>query len=280
MKRTVASAALLCVPALFSQSAPQPLTFEVASIKPSDPDARYNQRMLMLQPGGGLRVTNLTLKGLIIWAYDVRDFQISGGPGWTDSARYDIQAKPERSADSDSAPSDPGRMTDDQLKTLAGQVRHRLQALLADRFQLAIHRETREEPVYALLVANSGAKLQEAKDGGNRNMSMGIGHLNGEGVQLQFLAQVLSDQLGRPVLDKTGLNGHYDFKLQWTPGPGEGGGFGPFGAPLGPDAPPPPDPNGASIFTAVQEQLGLRLESTKGPVEIIVVDRAEKASEN
>ena len=288
MKRTIACAAFWCVSSLFGQSAPQPLTFEVASIKPSDPDARG--RMLSLQPGSGLRATNQTLKSLITFAYQVRDFEVSGGPGWIDSARYDIQTKAERSADSDSAPSDPRSMTEDQVKTNADRIRQRLQALLAERFQLAIHRETREEPVYALLTGKNGPKLRENKEGGRpghpSNMKMGIGQLNGEGVQSQFLAQVLSNVLGRPVLDKTGLTGHYDFKLQWTPGPGESDGFGPFSivnirdsAP-GPDTPPPPNPNGPSIFTAVQEQLGLRLESTKGPVEIIVVDRAEKASEN
>jgi bla regulator protein blaR1 len=320
MKTTIACAALLCIPTLFGQSTPRPLTFEVASIKPSDPDARG--RMLSLQPGGGLRVTGWTLKGLITFAYDVRDFQVSGGPGWIDSTRYDIQAKAERSGDSE-ASSDPRSMTESQLKTNADQTRQRLQRLLAERFQLAIHRETREAPVYALLIGKNGPKLKEAKQADAPNpadvarmdpgqvkgggevgagpvgrvmgggpgpagpmmrggrgpmgrMMMGIGQLNGEGVTLEFLVQALSNQLGRPVLDKTGLTGHYDFKLQWTPGPGEGPNFGP----PGPDAPPPPDPNGPSIFTAVQEQLGLRLESTKGPVEIIVVDRAEKASEN
>ncbi|HEX6896713.1 MAG TPA: TIGR03435 family protein, partial [Bryobacteraceae bacterium] len=97
-----------------------------------------------------------------------------------------------------------------------------------------------------------------------------------------MLSSTLSNQLGRPVLDRTGLTGHYDFKLEYTPDPGQPGG-GPFGGappPPGVQAPPPPDPNGPSIFTALQEQLGLRLESTKGPVEMIVIDSVEKASEN
>ena len=108
---------------------------------------------------------------------------------------------------------------------------------------------------------------------------MGRGQLSGEGVQLQMLTQVLSNQLGRPVIDRTGLKGNFDFKLEWTPDPGQSAG--PFGGgPPGADAPPPPDPNGPSIFTALQEQLGLRLESQKGPVEILVIDRVEKPSEN
>jgi uncharacterized protein (TIGR03435 family) len=97
---------------------------------------------------------------------------------------------------------------------------------------------------------------------------------------LEMLTNALSNQLGRPVLDRTGLKGNFDFKLEWTPEPGQSGG--PFSGvpPPGVDVPPPPDPNGPSVFTAVQEQLGLRLESQKGPVEILVIDRVEKPSEN
>jgi uncharacterized protein (TIGR03435 family) len=108
---------------------------------------------------------------------------------------------------------------------------------------------------------------------------MGRGELEGTGIQLQFLAQSLSSQLRRPVLDKTGLTGNYDFKLTWTPEAGQGLGAG-GGLPAGVDALPAPDPNGPTIFTAVQEQLGLRLESQKGPVDMIVIDRAEKPTEN
>ena len=112
------------------------------------------------------------------------------------------------------------------------------------------------------------------------------GQLDGQGISLQFVVQNLSQQLGRTVLDQTGLKGNYDFNLKWTPDPGAGGmmggppGGGPPGGGPGPDAPPPPDPNGPSIFTALQEQLGLKLESTKGPVEIIVIEHVEKPSED
>jgi len=121
----------------------------------------------------------------------------------------------------------------------------------------------------------------DTKDGGAQpRMMMGRGMVNGQGVELQMLATVLSNQLGRPVLDRTGLKGHFDIKLEWTPDPGQS--ITPLGGapPPGVQAPPPPDPNGPSIFTAVQEQLGLRLESQKGPVEMIVIDRVEKPSEN
>jgi uncharacterized protein (TIGR03435 family) len=110
-------------------------------------------------------------------------------------------------------------------------------------------------------------------------MRMGKGQLSGRGVPLEFLTRTLSSQLGRPVIDRTGLKGTFDFNLEWTPDPG------PPTTPLGGGPPPgadgpPPDPNGPSIFTVLQEQLGLRLESQKGPVEVLVIDRAEKPSEN
>jgi bla regulator protein blaR1 len=111
-------------------------------------------------------------------------------------------------------------------------------------------------------------------------MRMGRGDLNGEGVELEMLTNALSNALGRPVLNRTGLTGNFDFKLQWTPDAGQFGGFPSGPPPPGVNEPPPPDPNGPSLFTAVQEQLGLRLESQKGPVDLIVIDRVEKPSEN
>lgn len=278
MTRIVASLVVLTGGGLLGQTA-APLTFEVASIKPSSEDGR--RISIQIQPGGGLRATGATLKTLLTIAYDVRDFQISGGPGWINSDRYDITAKSERSTASETAPSDPRKMTDEQMKTTQEQMRQKLQALLADRFQLALHHETKEQPVYALVVGKSGSKLQEAKEAeGSRSLRMGRGQLTGTAAPLQMLASALSNQLGRPVIDRTGLTGKFDFKLEWTPDPGQSGGT--FGGtpPPGVDAPPPPDPNGPSVFTAVQEQLGLRLESQKGPVDVLVIDRVEKPSEN
>ena len=264
------------------QAPAPPATFEVASIKPSSGDEhRIGFQFL---PGGGLRTTGASLKMLITFAYDVRDFQVSGGPAWITSERYDILAKAESGSAND-APADPRNLNDVQFKTARELVGQRLQALLAERFKLVIHRETKEQPVYALVVAKNGPKLtaSDAQSGNrNRRMMMGRGVINAQGMDLSMLANTLSNQLGRPVVDRTGLTGHYDFKLEYTPDPGQAGG-GPFGGappPPGVQAPPPPDPNGPSIFTALQEQLGLRLESTKGPVEMIVIDSVEKASEN
>jgi uncharacterized protein (TIGR03435 family) len=133
------------------------------------------------------------------------------------------------------------------------------------------------------VIGKNGFKLQESDTKGAPGprgmMRMGRGQFTGQAVQLRMLTQALSSQLGRPVIDRTGLTGSYDFKLEWTPDPGQSGPFG-GGGPPGADAPPPPDPNGPSLFTAVQEQLGLRLESQKGPVEMLVIDRVEKPSEN
>ncbi len=267
-------------PAVRAQSAAPPMTFEVASIKPSAEDDR--RVGIQFLPGGGLRTTGTQLKFLITFAYDVRDFQVSGGPGWINSDRFDIMAKSEQAGSGSDLPSEIRKMTDEQMKTNLERMRLKLRALLADRFQLTIHRETKEGPVYALLIAKSGSKLKESVDNpGDRRRMLGMnrGELNGNGVELEMLAGTLASQLGRPVIDRTGLKGKFDFKLHWTPDPGEP--MGPFGGPQPPgtDA-PPPDLNAPSIFTAIQEQLGLRLESQKGPVDLIVIDRVEKPSEN
>jgi uncharacterized protein (TIGR03435 family) len=276
MKRTFASFAILALSTLWGQTAPAPLTFEVASIKPTAAD--FQGTMFQGQPDSGIRVMGASLKTLLGFAYDVRDFQIFGGPSWINSARYDIVARPERPSGSDSAPADFSKLSDDQRKTLQGQMRERMRTLLADRFHLAVHPETKEAPVYALVVGKSGSKLQPGKGGARDGlMSMGRSQITAEGVELQMMIPMLATILGRPVINKTGLAGKFDFKLEWTPDPNQA--FGNFGPPP-PDAPPPGDPSGPSIFTAVQEQLGLRLESEKGPVEMVVIDRVEKPSEN
>jgi bla regulator protein BlaR1 len=274
-----ASLAILTACWLFGQSSPAPLTFEVASIKPS---AETGFRTgIQMQPGGGLRVSGISMKVLLTLAYDVREFQIVGGPGWINSDRWDIMAKP-AAGDSEPQPTDPRQVTDAQMKTVREQMQQRLQALLAERCQLKIHRETKEESVYALLPGKNGPKIQasDTKGGSGPRIMMGRGMINGQGVQMEMLATVLSNQLGRTVLDRTGLTGRFDLKLQWTPDPGQS--LTPLGGAPPPGVPdlPPPDPNGPSIFTAIQEQLGLRLESQKGPVEMIVIDRVEKPSEN
>jgi uncharacterized protein (TIGR03435 family) len=274
------SLGILAAFGLFAQSGAVPLTFEVASIKPSSPDARGTS--LTFQPPNGLQVTNAPLRMVITFAYDIRDFQLSGGPAWIGTERYDILAKADRLPGSENVPADPRKMTDQQRTAMQQQMRERVRALLAERFQLVIHRETKDAPVYALVVAKGGSKLQavqEAADG-PVGLRMGRGQLTGMAAPMPMLANVLSSQLGRPVVDKTGLREKYNFKMEWTPDSSQGGekpGL------LPPGVEPPPvssDPDGPSIFTAIQEQLGLRLESQKGPVATIVIDRVEKPSAN
>ena len=256
--------------------------YEVASIKPNKSDT--DMVRFMFNPSG-LSATNVTLGMLIRTAYGIEENQISGGPSWLKSDHYDIDAK------MDSPTADAFHKLGEDERRLATQ--HMLQALLADRFKLALHHDSKELSIYALVVAKNGSKLRQAKpddtypngikgpDGIARAgmMRMGRGQLTGQGLPLSALARLLTDQLGRTVVDKTGLTGNYDFTLQWTPDESQGAMFrGPDTGPQG--SAPSADSSGPSLFTALQEQLGLKLESQKGPVEIYVIDHAEKPSEN
>lgn len=236
--------------------------FEVISIKPSNrPLAGMH---VGIAPGGVFEATNVTLGTLIQQAYDVRDFQISGGPGWMNTERYDIVAKGDGPGVSEA---DLVKMTDQQRDDFQKQMQEKLIALMADRFQLKVHRETKELPVYALIIGKSGIRIRHTSDNFSDQSSVkmrrndaGKAEITGTEVPLAFLARQLSNQVGRPVLDKTDLKGNYDFKVVFAPDLN--------------------DPDGPSIFTAVEEQLGLKLDSQKGPVGVVIVDRAEKASEN
>ena len=275
MVRNIAVLVLFAFPAVWAQTAPTPSSFEVASVKPSAAD--FHGVAFQIQPGG-LRISGANLKMLVVFAYNVRDFQVSGGPGWINSDRYDVVAKSSR-ADSAAAPADPRKLSDEQRNTRMEETRQRLRALLEERFHLMAHRETKEQPVYALVVAKGGSKLQPSQATGPGRLQMAPAEIVAEAMDMQMLAGALANAVGRPVLDKTGIAGKFDVKLTWTPDPTLSGGA--FGPPPGAvDVPPPGDPNGPSIFTAVQQQLGLRLESEKGPAEMIVIDRVEKPSEN
>jgi bla regulator protein blaR1 len=285
VRKTFALFIFLTLPLLtaFAQS-----SFEVASIKPSDPDSRG----VSFRVGpGGLNMNGITVKTLIQEAYDVRESQISGGPGWISSARYDIIAKIDRGADA-AEPQNP-----DAEQKAREQQRERLRALLADRFQLKIKIEKKELPTYALTVAKGGPKMKETKPEepvpapksensqerprGNL-MRVGRGQIIGQSITMDLLAKMLSQQLGRNVVDKTGLRGTYDYTLEWTPDPaqGLGPGFSGPGEPPRPDNPAPAESNGVSVFVAIQEQLGLKLEPQKELVDIIVIESVERPSEN
>jgi uncharacterized protein (TIGR03435 family) len=189
------------------------------------------------------------LKSLIQTAFKLQGFEVVGGPTWLSSDRYDIVAKPE----------DGVNPTPDQRNAM-------LQSLLADRFKLQYHFEKREMSVYALLPTKN-PKLVQAADPKSSATSVGRGRLNLSGQSLDGLARILANVLGRTVINKTEMPGVFDIKLEWTPDP-----------PAGAEAATPTEGSAPSIFTAIQEQLGLRLESQKGPVEVFVIDSAEKPS--
>jgi len=280
MRHTVsiktAALAVIAATALTQSSGQSPAskpTFEVASIKPADPNDRNTR--VGFEPGGRFVANGINLSLLIQQAYGVRDFQISGGPSWIRSERFNISAKPD--AETAAAIQRGNGNPFDRNSAMSAM----LEALLVDRFHLKITRETKELPIYTLVVAKGGPKMkeatQEAAEGGRPQNSMGRGRLNFQRGPMSILAMQLSNQLGRTVVDKSGLTGNYDYTLEWTPDPGQQQ-LGPREV-GGPEREAPADPNGPSIFTALQE-LGLKLESTKGPVEILVIDHVAKPTEN
>jgi len=240
----------------FGQSAATRPAFEVATVKPSDPNAgrgignRYTADRFSW--------TNVPLKRLVGACYRFEDYQISGGPDWINTAKWDVAGKTETPL---SGP--------DRYPTMFRMC----QTLLEDRFQLKVYRETRELPVYYLVVGKNGHKLHEYHEG-ERDAPKGLRVQNGElsgMAEMSNLAFFLSLQMDRPVHDKTGLTGRFVFSLKYAPDdrraePGEEA--------LATDT------NRPSLFTAIQEQLGLKLEGQKGPVEILVIDSVQKPSEN
>jgi len=241
---------------LFAQSP----SFEVASVKPSSPQER-NIGMLAY-PGGRLRVTNYTLHNLIHEAYRVQDFQIVGGPKWAGEDRYSIDAKPPAgSAVSKISPANP-KLPPPEEELLM------LQTLLAERFHLTVHEETREGPVFNLMVGSQGAKLGAATDQnafpvvvyGRTGIAERPDFMQGITASMPLFCKRLSDFLGRPVIDKTGLAGAFDFKFEYVNGIDD-------------------DAAGPSLSTAIQ-QLGLKLMPAKGQILQIVIDHAEKPTEN
>jgi uncharacterized protein (TIGR03435 family) len=272
---------------LSGQSADRP-KFEVASVKPT-PDKVLNYAGMSTPPGGRLHAKNVTVSGMIAAAYHLQDFQIAGGPAWIHDAGFDIEAKSEANAS-------------------RAQILMMLQPLLEDRFQLKFHRETRELPVYSLTVARGGAKLPAPQEGGcvkpgglpspGGTVPIRCGALNimgapsgmrarGGDVPMPELIRTLSMVLGRPVLDGTGVTTHFDVDLTFTPDDTAMGLMMSSGSVAGhretmaAAAGSPDDPKAApNILLAVQEQLGLKLNSTKGPAEVMVIDRVEKPSAN
>jgi uncharacterized protein (TIGR03435 family) len=234
-------------------------TFEVASVKLNP--SMGNNVSINLKPGGVLECTNASLPMLITMAYNVRDNQISGAPGWAESERYDIVAKPS-AEDRAAEPTNPSESSGQRM-------RQRLQALLAERFGVVLHTEDREMPVYALVVAKGGAKMTPSTADNGPSINMSEHKLVGKKVSMQRFAEaILSNRLGRTTIDETGLKGEYDFVIEFAPEEGSG--------PAG----PPTDFPGAPFLTAMREQLGLRVEAAKGPVKYLIIDKAEHPSAN
>lgn len=254
-----------------AQPAAKAPVFDVASIKPADPDAHGSS--IMTDKIGGLSATNISLRAMITMAYGIRDFQLTGGPGWVGTERYDIIAKPERVVNT-AEPPDIRDMTDDQRKVRDEQWKQRVRSLLADRFGLIVHEETKEQQIYILSVAKGGPKLTVVTTPGDRQgISGNRGRTQGFAATMSLLAGNLANAVGRPVVDNTGLTAKYDWVLQWTPDAAAGG-------PEAQESAPSADNSGPTIFTALQEQLGLKLESAKGPVENVVIDRVDHPSAN
>ena len=257
--------------------------FEVASVRENTADD--GKVMIGIQPGGRFTAVNVALWDLIRQAFAVQRTQIVGAPDWTETARYDIVAK----AESEIPRGGPGAPI--------GPLNFMMQDLLEDRFKLRAHRETRDMPIYALVLARSdkkfGASFQPStvdcaamRGRGSRaggppgppppgqrpicGMRMGPHEVSASGVPLVQFTQVLSQLTQRIVVDRTGLTGNFDIDLTFTPD-------------RMPQGPPPPgvplpsiDPNGPSLFTALQEQLGLKLDSERAPVEVLVIDHVER----
>jgi uncharacterized protein (TIGR03435 family) len=258
---------------LFGQSEARP-AFQVASVKPNTSTAPRGH-MVRALAGGRLTAEDAWVMQLIQNAYGVQQYQVIGAPDWTNTDGFDIEAKADGNVDQK-------------------QVWLMVQTLLADRFKLAVHRETRQLPVYAIVAARGGLKLPPPKDAGcppgpspagSRQppcgmvrISMGPGGLQmtGDNAPMAEFVRMLAGLVNRPVIDRSGFTGTFDVHVEFTPDEYTGG-----LPPPPPGVPPlPTDPNRPNILAAVQEQLGLKLESSKGPVEVLVIDHVEKPSAN
>jgi len=220
----------------------QPTEFDVISIRPNHTgEQNYSIRT---PPGGRFTGRNITVKALLLYALDVKDFQIVNLPGWCDSERFDMEAKTSMQ----------DAIDPEGLRPLIGK-------LLESRFQLATHRETKELPLYSLTAPKAAAKLHPNNGTPGHSSDWASNHINATAVTVAEFGHLLEAQLDRVVVDATGIQGVFDFHLTWTPEQQA-------------------DISGPSLFTALQEQYGLKLESGKGPVAITVVDHVERPSEN
>ncbi len=237
---TISALTVFTSPAVFTQTTPAP-AFEVASVKPNKSGCGSTSTHTR---SGEIVMENISLKGWMERAYNVKDYSLSGPP-WLDSECFDVIAKP------------PAGTPQNRFNAM-------LQTLLVERFKLAFHHESKMLPAYALIVDKKGPKIQPVEAGGSTGTSSGRGRLTGSKVSMAEFAEQLSVQLDRPVQDLTRLQGVFDYKLLWTED-----------KPVAPGA-PDDSATGPSLFSAMQEQLGLKLEGRKLPVQILVVDHIER----
>jgi uncharacterized protein (TIGR03435 family) len=231
---------------------------EVATIKPTKPD---EQRFMLMFRGGRFQTTNVSLSKLLAFSYGVQEKQLVGLPPWAETDKYDIDAKP----DMDGAPN---------KKQFQGMV----QKLIADRFGLIFHHDKKELSVYVLSVAKTGAKLTktESQEGHPGFGLRGLGAITVHDASMSdFAAMMQETVMDRPVIDQTGLAGRYDFTLNWTPDDSQFGGMAAKLPPPADNTNPPPN-----LYTAIQEQIGLKLDATKAPTDVMVIDHVQKPSEN
>jgi uncharacterized protein (TIGR03435 family) len=277
-----AAIALVAIPFL-SQAQTQKPAFEVASVKPNG-SGGLRVRM-EIQPGGRFTATNVSLRMLITNAYQLFNYQIANGPDWVEKDRWDVAAKAAEGTIRTSAARSPGVPGDTQVL---------LQALIEDRYKLKAHKQTRNLPVYNLVVSKGGVKMKlsdnqtpparpdnadfpqpywgEAIPRGN--VMMGPSNIHATGITAAELSRSLSLALGHQVVNRTMLKGLYDISLEWTPD---------IGQPMDiydPTLPFPSYPNAPSIYTAIEERLGLRLVSAKGAVDVLVIDSVQKPTAN
>ena len=235
---------LLTLAAQAQQRPDARVEFEVVSVKPGDPaDPASSSR----PSAGGMQWRNTTLKNLVRGAYGLNEFQLQGGPKWADSQRFHIDAKL------------PAGTSREQMPLM-------MRALLADRFKLVFHRETKILPEYELVVAPGGPKLEAASPESlnDQSSSQGDRHIKGKALTMSTLAGMMISAVGAPVVDRTGLTGKYTISLAFAPMVGT----------------PRDDEPLPTILGVLPQQLGLKLEKTKGPVEVLVIDRAEQPAEN
>jgi uncharacterized protein (TIGR03435 family) len=235
--------------------------FEVATIKPTTLDWPGGGRFMRMQTAHQFVARNYTLRVILAAAFNLTPRAVSGGPSWVDSDRYDVVAKA------------PGEVRPTSYEQMA-----MLRKLLTDRFKLTFHREKKEFTIYALTIASKGSKLTASKpDPSPEGAPPLVFALSPMGARLaardasmgEFTWVMQRSALDRPVVDQTGLSGRYDFDLEWSPDETQ------FDGNV-----PPRNPDEPDLFTAMQQQLGLRLEAMKGPIDALVIDQVQKPSEN